>query len=76
MLRFHPPRFNDVALLRAIEPSRFLAFLQRFDHYLYSQGFEIPEEPDLSDAQLVTVHGSRRFGADFPAILAVTALTR
>lgn len=24
----------------------------------------------------VTVHGSRRFGADFPAILAVTALTR
>lgn len=52
MLRFHPPRFNDVALLRAIEPSRFLAFLQRFDHYLHSQGFEIPEDSNLSDAQL------------------------
>jgi hypothetical protein len=48
MLRFHPPRFNDVALLRSIEPSRFLAFLQRFDHYLQSQGFEIPEAPNQS----------------------------
>ncbi|AMV35284.1 hypothetical protein VN12_24375 [Pirellula sp. SH-Sr6A] len=52
MLRFHPLRFNDVALLRSIEPSRLLVFLQRFDHYLHSQGFEIPEEPNLSDAQL------------------------
>ena len=31
---------------------------------------------DSSGCFWVTVHGSRRFGADFPAILAVTALTR
>jgi hypothetical protein len=42
MPSFHLPHFNDIAILRSIEPNRFRTFLLRFDNYLRSQGFTIP----------------------------------
>ncbi|AMV35279.1 hypothetical protein VN12_24350 [Pirellula sp. SH-Sr6A] len=43
MPSFHLPHFNDIAILRSIELNRFRTFLLRFDNYLRSQGFTIPE---------------------------------
>ena len=36
MPSFHLPHFNDIVILRSIEPNRFRAFLLRFDNYLVS----------------------------------------
>ncbi len=57
MPSFHLPHFNDVAILRSIEPSRFRTFLLRFDYYLSSQGFTIPETAEFTDAHMQRLIG-------------------
>ncbi len=57
MPRFHLPHFNDIAILRSIEPNRFRTFLLRFDNYLRSQGFNIPETAEFTDAHLQRLIG-------------------
>lgn len=52
-----------IAMISLLRIKRF-----QISHGIYSGACSV--------VQVVTVHGSRRFGADFPAILAVTALTR
>ncbi len=42
MPSFHLPHFNDIAILRSIEPNRFRIFLMRFDTYLRSQDLPSP----------------------------------
>jgi hypothetical protein len=57
MPSFHLPQFNDIAILRSIEPNRFRTFLLRFDNYLRSQGFNIPESAVFTDAHLQRLIG-------------------
>ncbi len=57
MPSFHLPHFNDIAILRSIEPNRFRTFLLRFDNYLRSQGFSIPETAEFTDAHLQRLIG-------------------
>lgn len=57
MPSFHLPHFNDIAILRSIEPNRFRTFLLRFDNYLRSQGFTIPESAIFTDAHLQRLIG-------------------
>ena len=57
MPSFHLPHFNDIAILRSIEPSRFRIFLMRFDTYLRNQGFTIPESAVFTDADLQCLIG-------------------
>ncbi len=52
MPSFHLPHFDDVAMLRSIEPNRFRTFLLKFEAYLCSHGFDIPDASFFSDAQL------------------------
>jgi hypothetical protein len=57
MPSFHLPHFSDIAILRSIEPNRFRTFLLRFDNYLRSQGFSIPETAEFTDAHLQRLIG-------------------
>ncbi len=57
MPSFHLPHFNDIAILRSIEPNRFRIFLMRFDTYLRSQGFTIPESAVFTDSDLQCLIG-------------------
>ena len=57
MPSFHLPHFNDIAILRSIEPNRFRTFLLRFDNYLRSQGYTIPETAEFTDAHLQRLIG-------------------
>ena len=57
MPSFHLPHFNDIAILRSIEPNRFRTFLLRFDNYLCSQGFTIPETAEFTDTHLQRLIG-------------------
>jgi hypothetical protein len=52
MPNFQLPQFDDIALLRSIQPNRLRIFLKRFDNYLLSQGFTIPETAVFTDAHL------------------------
>ncbi len=58
MPSFQLPHFNDVAILRSIEPNRFRTFLMRFDTHLRSQGFIIPESAVFTDAHLQRLIGN------------------
>jgi hypothetical protein len=57
MPSFHLPHFNDIAILRSIEPNRFRTFLLRFDNYLRSHGFSIPVTAEFTDAHLQRLIG-------------------
>jgi hypothetical protein len=57
MPSFQLPHFNDIAILRSIEPNRFRTFLLRFDEHLRSQGFIIPESAVFTDAHLQRLIG-------------------
>ena len=57
MPSFHLPHFNDIAILRSIEPNRFRTFLVRFEKYLSSQEFTIPEVATFTDAHLQQLIG-------------------
>ena len=57
MPSFQLPHFNDIAVLRSIEPNRFRTFLVRFEKYLRSQGFRIPETAVFTAAHLQQLIG-------------------
>ena len=57
MPSFQLPHFNDIAVLRSIEPNRFRIFLVRFEKYLHSQEFTIPESAIFEDAHLQRLIG-------------------
>ncbi len=57
MPSFHLPNFNDIAIMRSIEPNRFRTFLLRFDNYLRSQGIDILESAVFTDAHLQRLIG-------------------
>ena len=57
MPSFQLPHFNDIAVLRSIEPNRFRTFLVRFEKYLSSQEFKIPEDATFTDAHLQQLIG-------------------
>jgi len=57
MPSFQLPYFNDIAVLRSIETNRFHTFLVRFDQYLSSQGFNIPDVATFTDAHLQRMIG-------------------
>ena len=57
MPNFQLPQFDDIALLRSIQPNRLRIFLKRFDNYLLSQGFTIPETAVFTDAHLQQLIG-------------------
>ena len=57
MPSFQLPHFNDIAVLRSIEPNRFQAFLLRFEKYLISQQFKIPDDAIFTDAHLQRLIG-------------------
>jgi len=52
MPNFQLPQFDDIALLRSIQPNRLRILLTRFDNYLLSQGYNIPETAVFTDAHL------------------------
>ena len=57
MPSFQLPHFNDIAVLRSIEPNRFRIFLLRFKKYLSSQEFTVPDDATFTDAHLQRLIG-------------------